>query len=467
MATNKQIAENVLKAVGGKPNVTHVTHCITRLRFTLKDESLPKDEEIKKISGVIGVVRAGGQYQIIIGQNVPKVYAELCEIGGFQAAAPVQEDPDAVKQPLTPKQVGLNIMNYLSGAMVPLIPVMVAGAMFKTLQVLLGPDMLGVISAEGDFYLLCTMIYNAFYYFLPVYLGFTAAKKLGASQMLGVMCAAMLLVPEFVALANEGASFTVYGIPAPTNSYGQTVLPVVLAVFAMSYVERFFKKIIPDILSNIFVPFLTMVIMVPLTFCLLAPIGSWAGAVVGNGLIAFGNFGGFLAVAIVAALWEFLVMTGMHQVLIVFGITTMMQTGCDKFVLTAGGYATWAAFGMALGAFLRIRDKEEKALSLGYFISGILGGVTEPVLYGIGLKYKRPFIALIIGGFCGGLYAGLMGVGTYVMGATNFLAVLGYVSGGTGNMIHGCIGCVISLGLTAALTYFFGFDKNEPVVQKQ
>lgn len=467
MASNRQIAESVLQAVGGKSNVTHVTHCMTRLRLNLKDESIPKDEAVKKISGVIGVVRAGGQYQIIIGQNVPKVYAEICQLGGFQAEAPVDENLDAPKQPLTPKQVGLNILNYMSGSMTPLIPVMIAGAMFKTLQVLFGPDMLGLITAESNFYLLCTMMYNAFFYFLPIYLGYTAAKKLGASQPLGMMCAAMLLVPEFVALAQSGASFSVYGIPAPTNSYGQTVLPIMLAVFVMYYVERFFKKIVPDVLSTIFTPFLTMVVMVPLTFCLLAPIGSWAGTLIGNGLIAFGNFGGFLAVAVVAALWEFLVMTGMHQVLIVFGITTLMQTGCDTFVLTAGGFATWAAFGMAVGAFLRIRDKEEKAMAAGYVISGLLGGVTEPVLYGIGFKYKRPFIALIIGGLCGGLYGGLTHVGTYVLGATNFLALLGYVNGGTANVINGCIGAAISLVVTAVLTYLFGFDKNEPVIQKQ
>ncbi|MCD8052117.1 MAG: hypothetical protein LUE89_10635 [Clostridiales bacterium] len=133
----------------------------------------------------------------------------------------------------------------------------------------------------------------------------------------------------------------------------------------------------------------------------------------------------------------------------------------DTFVLTAGGYATWAAFGMALGAFFRLKDKEQKSLSLGYFISGILGGVTEPVLYGIGFRYKRPFIAMAIGGFCGGLYAGIMHVGTYVMGATNFLSVLGYVSGGTANMVNGCIGVVIAFVVSAVLTYFIGFTKED------
>ena len=461
MASNKEIAQSVLEAVGGKANITNVTHCMTRLRLNLKDESIPKDAEIKKLDGVVGVVRAGGQYQVIIGQNVPKVYAELCSIGGFAAKAAIDENLDKPKEPLTPKAIGSNIMNYLSGSMAPLIPAMIGAAMFRTLQVAVGPDMLGLISAESDLYLLCDIIYNAFFYFLPVYLGFTAARKLGCSQVLGMLTACMLIAPQFVALADSGASFSVYGIPVIVNNYSQSVLPIILSVFVLNYVEKFFKKVVPDMLSTIFVPTLTMVVMAPVAFCALAPLGSVLGKIIGNGLVAFGGFGGFIAVAVIAALWEFLVMTGMHGVLIMFGITNMMTTGVDTLVLTAGGYATWAAFGMALGAFLRLREKKEKALSLGYFFSGILGGVTEPVLYGIGFKYKRPFIPMAIGGFCGGLYAGIMGVGTYVMGATNFLAVLGYVGGGTTNMINGCIGCVIALGVSAVLTYMIGFTKED------
>ncbi|MGN0974455.1 MAG: PTS transporter subunit EIIC [Gemmiger sp.] len=459
--TNEQIAEKVLQAVGGKENVTFVTHCITRLRFNLKDMSLPDQEQIKKINGVLGVVVSGGQFQVIIGQNVPKVYAALCQIGGFQKQEAVDENLDAPKEKLTLKKAGSNILNYLAGSMTPLIPAMMAGAMFKTVQVVVGPDMLGLVSAESNLYLLCSFMYSAFFYFLPIYLGYTAAKKLNINPVMGMFAAALLLVPDFMALADSGTAFTVYGIPCQVHNYSQSVLPVILTVWVMSYVYKFLTKVIPDILSTIFVPFLTMVIMAPIELCLLAPLGSMLGDIIGNGLLAFGNVGGFIAVAIVAALWEFLVMTGMHQVLIVFGITSMMTNGVDNFVLTAGGFATWAAFGMALGAFLRLRDKDEKALALGYFVSGILGGITEPVLYGIGFKYKRPFVAMAIGGFVGGLYGGLMHVGTYVMGATNFLAVLGYVGGGTTNMINGCIGALLAMCVSAALTYFFGFTEDD------
>lgn len=465
--TNEQIASEVLAAVGGKANITFVTHCITRLRFNLKDMALPDQQAIKEIKGVLGVVVTGGQFQVIIGQNVPKVYSALCKQAGIQEQASINENLDKPKEKLTPKSIGGNILGYLSGSMTPMIPAMMAAAMFKTVQVIVGPDMLKLVTAESSLYLLCGFMYSAFFYFLPMFLGYTASKKLGLNPVMGMLAAGLLLVPEFMALAGGEMAFNVYGIPCKVNNYAQTVLPIVLTVWVMSYVDRFFRKVIPDMLATVFAPFLTMVVMCPIELCLLAPLGSICGDFIGNGLLAFGSVGGFLAVAVVAALWEFLVMSGMHQVLIVFGITAMMTNGVDNFVLTAGGYATWAAFGMALGAFLRLRDKDEKALSLGYFVSGILGGVTEPVLYGIGFKYKRPFIAMAAGAFCGGLYGGLMHVGTYVMGATNFLAVLGYVGGGTGNMIQGCIGVAIAFGVSAALTYFIGFTADDLAVKEK
>lgn len=459
---NKQIAIEVLAAVGGKENITSVTHCMTRLRFNLKDLSLPDREALKNIKGVLGVVESGGQFQVIVGQNVPKVYDEVCALTGLASQAPINENLDKPKEKLTPKKIGGSILNYMAGCMTPLIPVMMAAAMFKTLMVILGPDMLNLFGAESDMYILLDFLYDGFYYFIPIFLGYTAAVKLGINPGLGMYAGAILIVPDFVALVGAAESFKVYGLfSAPLNDYGQSVLPVVLTVWVLSYVYKLFKKIVPDTLSTIFTPFLTMVIMVPVEFCLLAPLGSICGNYLGAGMIAFGEFGGFIAVAVVAALWEYLVMTGMHTVLIVFAITNLLNTGVDNFVLVAGGCATWAAFGMALGAFLRIKNKDEKALCFGYFVSGILGGVTEPSLYGVGFKYKRPFIGLSIGGFAGGLYAGLTHVGAHVMGATNFLSVLTFVAGGTANVINGIAASMIAMLVAAAATYFLGFSKAD------
>lgn len=186
MADNRKIAETVLSAVGGAGNVTSVTHCMTRLRFNLKDESIPRDEEVKKLSGVLGVARSGGQYQVIIGQNVPKVYQEVLSMGSFQSAAPVNENLDKSKEKLTPKKLGMNILNYLAGSLTPLIPILIGAAMFKTLLSILGPDMLKLFRAESDLYKLFDFVYDAGFYFLPIFIGYTAASKIGASPILGM-----------------------------------------------------------------------------------------------------------------------------------------------------------------------------------------------------------------------------------------------------------------------------------------
>lgn len=459
MANNKQIAEKVLAAVGGKDNVTSITHCMTRLRFNLKDQSLPKDDEVKQIEGVLGVVRTGGQYQVVIGQNVPKVYAEMCSIGGFAAQAAVEENLDAPKEKLTAKGIGNSVLNFMAGSLTPLIPPMITAAMFKTVLTILGPDMLGLIGLESNLYITLDFLYDAFFYFLPIFVGYTAAKKIGLNPSMGLYAGAILLVPDFVALA--GAEFTVFGIPCITNNYSQSLLPILLTIPVMHQVYKLWSKIVPDVLSTVFVPFLTMVVMVPVSLCGLAPLGSILGNWIGNGLVAFGGVGGFFAAMVIAALWEFLVMSGMHMVVVMFAITNMMTIGYDVVISPAASCATCAAWGIALGAFLRLKDKKEKGLNLGYFISGVLGGVTEPALYGVGFRYKKPFVAMAIGAAAGALYASITGVKIYVLGATSALAALGYVTGGTGNFVNGIISMVISVIAAAALTYFFGFTKDE------
>lgn len=460
-------AAAIIEKVGGKENITLASHCMTRLRLTLKDESKANDEEVKKIDGIIGVVHAGGQYQIIVGQSVPKVYDEVIKMTGLSAQAAVNENLDGPKEKLTLKSLGKNIMDYLSGTMVQLIPIMIAAAMFKTVNVLLGPDLLGIITPESDTYRLMDFLYEAGFYFMPVYIGYAAAKKLGVSPMLGMYMGGVLIAPGLINIVTAGEPFKVFGISIRLVNYSQTVLPIILCVFVMSYIEKLMKKYIPDALSTIFVPFLTMFIMVPLALWIVAPIGNIIGDGVGAILNWLAAHGGFFACMVIAALWEFLVMTGMHQVILLPGIMNLLSGNPDSCVMVAGGMATWAAFGMALGAFLRLKDKKEKSLAGGYFVSGFVGGVTEPVLYGIGMKYKKPFIALAIGGALGGLYAGLTHVTVYLLGATNFLSVLGYVAGGTANLINSIVASMIAMFGTAALTYFFGFDANDPAVQKQ
>lgn len=461
MANNRQIATDVLEAVGGKQNVSSVTHCMTRLRFVLKDESIPDAPRVGKIPGVIGTQVSGGQFQVIIGQNVGKVYEEVCQLGGFAMQAAIDENLDDVpKQKLTIKTIGSNILDYLSSCMIPMIPVMTGAALFKMVQVILGPSMLGFITAEDDLYILFDFLYQAFFYFLPIYLGYTAAKKLGVTPVLGMFAGCLLIVPGFVQLAQEeGASFTVYGIPASLHTYSQTVLPAVLSVWVMSYIERFFKRIIPD-LFTIFAPFFTIAVMVPIELCALAPIGAVCGEAISGGLLAFGATGGFIAIALVAATWQFLVLTGMHLVVITLANAALLQNGVDNFIFVSAITATWATYGLAVGGMLRLRG-ENRALSTSYFISAFLGGITEPIMYGIAIRYKRPFIGLVAGGLAGGLYQGLMHVACYAPGMANITNLTRWAGGGTTNLINGTIGCVIALVVAALVTYFIGFTKED------
>lgn len=466
MADNRQIAENVLNAVGGKDNVVNVAHCMTRLRFNLKDQSLPDDDQVKKIDGVLGVARSGGQYQIIIGQNVSKVYGEVRRIGGFATNEDSKEEGEKESPKLTPKAIGSSILNYMAGSITPMIPMMMAAGMFKTMMALLGPDFLKVISAESHMYILLDFLYDAGFYFLPILVGFYAAKKSGINQVMGAYMGCILIAPDLLALVSSGETFTIFGIACPLNDYSQSLLPVILSVWVMGYVNKFFDRHIPDILSTVFTPFLTMLVMVPVSLCFLAPAGAFFGNYVSKGLIAFGGVGGFVAVGLVAALWQLLVITGMHHVLILLMMNNLFTVGYMDGVCVSGMFATWATFGVALGAFLRLKNKKEKSMSLGFFVSGILGGVTEPTMYGLCFSHRRTFATLMAGAFVGGVYAGITHVAMYLLGSTNLLSVMGFIAGGTSNMINGCIACALSMAVAAILTYLGGFSREELQAQE-
>ncbi len=470
MADNKQIAQDVLAAIGGAENVTSATHCMTRLRLNLKDQSIPDDDKIKAIKGVLGAQWSGGQYQVIIGQNVPKVYEEILKLGVTgEGAIDENLDPE-VKEPWTPKRVGGAILNYLSKSMVTIIPIIMGAAFFRTVAVVCGSGMLNIWPEDGELYnLFYNWIYDAGYYFIPIYLGWAAAKELGASPQLGMMMGGVLIAPDFIELieaaAETGATTTaIYGIPAQLNDYSATVLPVLLCIPVLWQVEKFFKKVIPDMLSTVFVPFLTMLVMIPVGLCVLAPIGNVLGNLLGQFMFGLGNAGGIvsaIALILISALWEFLVMTGMHQVLLTLGIAQLLQVGSDSCVMVGGGIAQWATWGMAFGAFLRLRERDEKGAQLGYSLSGFLGGVTEPALYGCGFKYMRSLAGMIIGGAVGGLIASIFNVTTYVLGATNVLGIVGFAQGGASNLFWGVVASVAAFVVAAAITYLFGFTKEQ------
>ena len=461
----KSIAEEVLKAVGGASNVSNVTHCMTRLRFNLKDKSIPDKDKVQNISGVIGVIEAGGQFQVIIGQTVDKVYEAVCELGNFKIEKNIEEIKGNETKPKGIVGIGNAILNNLAGCLTPLIPLLMAASIFKLLAAVLGPSMLNLIAEGNDLYTLFTFVGDAGFYFLPVVVGYTAAKKFGVTPMIGMFMGGILIHPTFVEMATEGTKFTVYGIPTSVQNYSSSILPIILTVWVMSYIERFFKKYTPATLRTIFAPALTMLVILPISLCVLSPAGAFLGNYICTALLSLSEVGGvfgILAIAIIGAIYEFLVMSGMHLVLISTLILVFSTNGFEGVVTPAACAASIAVAGMTLGVALRMRNKEERSLSIGYLVASIIGGVTEPALYGIGMKYKRPFIGMMIGGFAGGLYAGIVGLKAYAMvPVASFLCVFSFAGGPTSDLINGVITGVISFVVAAVATYFIGYEKKK------
>ena len=463
---NKQIAQSVLELVGGASNVTTATNCMTRLRLTLKDNNLADIEKIKKVKGVLGAQFSGSQLQVIIGQNVPKVLDEFIAISGVARGAEVKENLDAPKEKLTPKVIGNKILDYLSGSMVQLIPLLMGSGLFRTFAVILGPQMLNLVTETDPVYtFFYTTLFEAGMYFLPIYLGYAAAKKIGATPVLGMLLGGLLIAPSIVSAAADGASISVYGIPVAAANYSQSVLPIILTVPVLYVVEKFIRKHMPDTLSTIFTPFCTLIVVVPIMLIVLAPLGNEVGNVIAGALFGLADMGGiavFVVMAILGAFWQLFVVAGMHLPVILLAQVQIIAAGYDPFVFVSTNCAMTAVWGCAFGAFLRLKNKDEKGLALGYVISAIAGGVTEPALFGILLRFRRTMLGMFIGGAIGAVLSGILGVTYYLAGgSSNFMVILNYLQGGQWNVIAAIIGMVTSFVIAAVVVFLTGFTKEE------
>ena len=467
---NHQIAADVLPLVGGAENVTIATNCMTRLRLTLKDNSKADLEGLKKVKGVLGAQFSGSQLQVIIGQNVPKVLAEFVAISGVKQGDAVNENlDDAPKEKIQLKDVPNIILDYLSGSMTQLIPLLMAGGLFRTIAAVLGPTMLNVISDTDPTYtFLYTSLYEATFTFIPIYLGYAAAKKIGATPVLGMLLGGALMAPSVVsAVSSNGGSgiISVYGIQITAANYQQTVLPIILSVPVLYYVEKFFKKHMPDVLSTVFTPFCTMIVTIPIAFIILAPIGNALGNVIANALFALADLGGIgtlIVMAVLGAFWQLFVVCGMHMPVILLAQVQIIAAGYDPFVFVSTNCAMAAVWGCAFGAFLKMKNPDEKSLAIGYVISAIAGGVTEPALFGILMRFRRTMLGMFIGGAIGAVFSGITGVTYYLAGgASNFLVFTNYLQGGQMNTILAIAGMAISFVIAAIVVFLTGFSKEE------
>ena len=390
---NEKMAAEIIAAVGGKENIAAATHCMTRLRLNLKDESKSSDDEITKVSGVLKVVHAGGQVQVVIGQGVDRVYDEVVKLGGIKAQGAVDENlDDKPKQKLTPKVVLNNILGALSGSITPVLPVFIVAGIFKMVAVLLGPSNLGLLTEESHLYQLCNLVNSGCFFFLPFFVAYSTAQKFKANPVLAMIIPAIMLHSDMLAIVAAGEPFRIYSlIPMKLVNYAQAVVPIVLIVWAMSYVEKWVKKIMPDFIRTLGVPVLTIAITLPLALCVFGPVCYVVMGWVADLIVWLNNTIGILAMVVVGATWTLVIAFGMHVPVMTALLPAWLTIGYDAIVSPAAIAAGLAGIGVELAYALRADGADNKALGWSCFTTNAWPTLASPMSTAFTCATRRPW----------------------------------------------------------------------------
>ena len=448
MSTNKEIAVRVLDAVGGKENVNSVVHCATRLRFKLKDEGKADTNRLNQDDDVIQVVQSGGQYQVVIGSHVSDVYRELTGVANFDG----ESEKSAEKgNPLN------QLIDIISSIFTPFLGAMAGAGVLKGFLTL--AVTMNWLAADSGVYTVWYAIADGLFTYLPVMLAFTAAKKFKTNEFLAVSLAMALVHPSITELAGQTLSFVGIPVIIGASAYTSSVIPIILAVFLQSYVERFFKKVIPSFLQIICVPLAVFLIMAPVTFIVVGPLGTIVGNLLGSGYDAIYNLSPILAGAIMGGLWQVFVMFGMHWGFVPIAMVNLTQFGFDTMVPMLLP-AVLAQGGAALAGFFITKNVKLKGLALSSTITSLFG-ITEPTVYGVTLPLKKPFIAACISGAIGGAIVGFSQVKNYTFGLVSLLSLPSFIPQDTQDMsglIAAAIGTAVAFGAAFVLTFVLRFE---------
>lgn len=440
----EKLAETLVSLVGGAGNISNLTHCATRLRFTLKDESKAQEEQIKKTKGVLGVAKSGGQFQIIIGQRVPEAYKAIEKhLGGAVGGA----DEEGPKEK---KKISEVIFDFVASIFTPILPAIIGAGLIKSflsLAVLLGMD------AEGSTYLFINVLGDAPLYFLPLLLAVTCSKKLNTNTFLNVALAGALVHPNYTALLTDAFNIhfsSVFGIPVTLATYSSTVIPVILMSISLKYIDGFLDKVIPKIVKFFFKPVLTLLIAGLLTFIVLGPIGFVVGVGISTALNTLSTHVGWLVPVIIGGVFPLMVTTGMHYGIVPFMLQSIAAVGYEQICCPGNLPSNIAQGAASLAVGFRTKKSELKQLALTSGVTALLG-TTEPALFGVTLRYKKVLSCVMIGGAVGGLYAGITGVKCFSFCSPGLLALVAFIGpDGFTNIINACISMVIAFIVTFA-----------------
>lgn len=445
------VAKKILEKIGGESNVNSVQHCMTRLRFTLKDESKADDEAIRKIKGVMGVTKQGGQYQVIIGNNVGNCYKELLKLGNFQEGT---SDKNAEK-----KGLFNTILDVVSGCMSATMPAIIGAGMIKVLLVIL--PMLGILAETSQTYIILSALGDATFYFLPLILCISASKKFNINPYTLAAVIAVMVYPDFIGLVDAGEKISLFGLPVASASYAYSVIPVIMMAWVMTYVEKLADKITPAVTKNFLKPMLTLLIALPIALVVIGPIGYYAGEMLSSAMVFVYDKAGWLAIAIMSALMPLLVMIGMHWDFVPLSLMNINNpnVGFDTLLLVGMLGSNLAQASSCLAVFLKSKNKDLKQVAGASSISAFLAGVTEPAMYGVTLKYKKPLYACMIAGGVSGLYAGFVGLKCYVFATPALISLVQFIDpNGGSNFINALIVVAITVSVSFTLTWIFGFE---------
>ena len=421
----ESVAKKILQRVGGAENVTGLVHCMTRLRFNLKDESIVDDEAVKKTKGVMGVMKKGGQYQIIIGNDVGYVYEELNKLGKFSNQVPKKKENSTEK-----KNILTMLMDTISGIMTPVIPAIIGAAMIKVLLTLL--PMIGVLNTSGDTYQLLTVIGDGAFFFMPVLIAVSASKKFGTNVYYAASIALIMLHPNFISMmttahdANETIRFLGL-IPVTYATYSYSVIPIILAVWSLKYVEKFVDKITPVITKNFLKPMLVVLIEAPIALIILGPLGAICGNVLSDVVYFIHDKLGFIAVGLVAGIHPFVVMAGMHHAFTPIKLGMIATTGYENFICIGELCSNMAQGAASLAVAIKSKNKDFKQIAGSSAFSALLAGITEPALYGVTLRSKRPMLGACIGAVAGGLFGGFFQLKCFGIATPAIVTIVQYV----------------------------------------
>ena len=444
-----ELAAKIMLNVGGKENVNALTHCATRLRFKVKDKEKVNVSRLNKLNGVIKVIEAGGQVQVVIGNHVTDVYDVIA------AANNMSKQVNAATDKSEEKQNFFNLfIDTVAGIFTPTLGVMSGAGMLKGLLILC--TTMGWLSADMGTYRLLYAAADGVFTFLPFFLAYTAADKFKADKFVAVAIASALMYPDLFAAFTNGESITFLNIPVVLVNYTSSVIPIIISVYVLSKLEFGLKKIIPDMIKRFMIPLLSLVIMVPVTYLAVGPVADTVGKLLASGYTTMVGFNPIIAGGILGLLWPLIVMFGLHWGFVPIVFNNIAQYGRDT-LFTITGPNNMAQAGATLGVFLKTKNKDLKQLAGSSALSAVLAGITEPAIYGVTLKYKKPFyIGMVFSGIAGAIVAAV-GAGAPTLLGTSLLTLPGYIGKG---FVGFLIACAIAYFGSAITTYFFGFNDS-------